>query len=76
MFILLPQQKYDSLKDLEKHPLRFNFHDGHIDTEVCAVEGDTQTSLNVKRAIISLFQVAAKESFGKTLYHEVFFFLS
>lgn len=64
-------KKYDSLKELEKYPLRYNFHDGHIDSEVCAVEGDSQTALNVKRAIASLFQVAASQSFGSTVYHEV-----
>lgn len=64
-------QKYDNLKELEKHPLRFNFHDGHIDAEVCSVEDDSQTALNVKRAVISLFQVAASQSFSSNVVTEV-----
>jgi len=64
-------KKYDDLKDLEKHPLRFNFHDGHIDAELCTAEGDSQTALNVKRAVLSLFQVAASQSFGSNAQTEV-----
>lgn len=37
-------------------PIRINFHDGHIEDSICTVPGDSQNSLNIKRAIASLFQ--------------------
>lgn len=60
-----------SLPDVEKHALQFNYHDGHIDTEVCAEAGDSQASLNIKRAVTSLFQSAVFQESGSTTHHEV-----
>ncbi|XP_011166991.1 apolipophorins [Solenopsis invicta] len=59
------------LADIEKYALQFNYHDGHIDTEVCAEPGDSQTSLNIKRAVTSLFQSAIIQESGSTTHHEV-----
>lgn len=41
-------------------PIRINFHDGHIEDSICTVAGDTQNSLNIKRAIASIFQANYK----------------
>lgn len=60
-----------SLPDVEQHALQFNYHDGHIDTQVCAEAGDSQASLNIKRAIASLFQSAVIQDSGSTTHHEV-----
>ncbi|XP_023288424.1 apolipophorins, partial [Orussus abietinus] len=60
-----------ALKDLEQYALQFNQHDGHIDNDVCAEPGDSQTSLNIKRAIISLFQTAVIRDSGATTHQEV-----
>lgn len=59
-----------SLPDVEQHALQFNYHDGHIDTQVCAEAGDSQASLNIKRAIVSLFQSAVIQDSGSTTHHE------
>ncbi|XP_066596058.1 apolipophorins [Prorops nasuta] len=56
--------------EVEKYALQFNYHHGHVDTEVCAEPGDTQTSLNIKRAIISLFQSAILNESGTSTHHE------
>ncbi|XP_001604024.1 apolipophorins [Nasonia vitripennis] len=61
----VPQQ------DLEKYALQFNYHHGHIDTELCAEAGDSQASLNIKRAVISLFQATVVQDEGSTTRHEV-----
>ncbi|XP_011144506.2 apolipophorins [Harpegnathos saltator] len=60
-----------SLPDVEQYALQFNYHDGHIDTEVCAEAGDSQASLNIKRAVSSLFQTAVFQESGSTSHHEV-----
>ncbi|XP_018393503.1 PREDICTED: apolipophorins [Cyphomyrmex costatus] len=60
-----------SLPDVEKHALQFNYHDGHIDTEVCTEAGDSQASLNIKRAVTSLFQSAIIQESGSTTHHEI-----
>ncbi|KAL6440757.1 hypothetical protein ACFW04_003301 [Cataglyphis niger] len=59
-----------SLPDVEKHALQFNYHDGHIDTQVCAEADDSQASLNIKRAVASLFQTAVIQESGSTTHHE------
>nr|XP_012148156.1 PREDICTED: apolipophorins [Megachile rotundata] len=59
-----------SLPDLEKYAVQFNYHDGHIDTELCTEPGDSQASLNIKRAVVSLFQSAVMEESGSTTHHE------
>ncbi|XP_032678528.1 apolipophorins [Odontomachus brunneus] len=60
-----------ALSDVEQYALQFNYHDGHIDTEVCAEAGDSQASLNIKRAVASLFQTAVFQDSGSTSHHEV-----
>ncbi|KAL6267909.1 hypothetical protein P5V15_000977, partial [Pogonomyrmex californicus] len=59
------------LSDIEKYALQFNYHNGHIDTEVCTETGDSQASLNIKRAVASLFQSAVIQESGSTTHHEV-----
>ncbi|XP_076231616.1 retinoid- and fatty-acid binding glycoprotein apolipophorin [Calliopsis andreniformis] len=56
--------------DVEQHAVQFNYHNGHIDTELCAESGDSQASLNIKRAVISLFQSAVMQESGSTSHHE------
>lgn len=60
-----------SLSDVEQYALQFNYHDGHIDTEICTESGDSQASLNIKRAVASLFQSAVFQDSGSTTHHEV-----
>ncbi|XP_034949851.1 apolipophorins [Chelonus insularis] len=57
-------------KDIEQHALQFNYHNGHIDTSLCAEPQDSQTSLNIKRAIISMFQSAVMQENGVTSHRE------
>ncbi|KAG7188374.1 hypothetical protein KM043_008028 [Ampulex compressa] len=56
--------------DVEQFGLQFNYHDGHIDSEVCATPGDSQASLNIKRAVVSLLQSAVMQDSGSTTHHE------
>ncbi|XP_046751140.1 apolipophorins [Diprion similis] len=56
--------------EIERHGAQFNYHNGHIDTEICTEAGDTQAALNVKRAVISLFQDAVIQDGGSTTHHE------
>lgn len=51
--------------------MQFNYHDGHIDNEICAEPGDSQDSLNIKRAVVSLFQSAVLQEDGATTHSEV-----
>lgn len=64
-------QTESGLSELEAHPVRFSFHDGHIESEICAEEGETQSGLNVKRAVISLLQSAVHKDAGTTSHVEV-----
>ncbi|XP_017768375.1 PREDICTED: apolipophorins [Nicrophorus vespilloides] len=50
-------KKHGGIPDLDK-AIRLNFHDGHLEDIVCAEPGDSQNSLNIKRAVASLFQAA------------------
>ncbi|XP_063988684.1 apolipophorins [Diachasmimorpha longicaudata] len=59
-----------SQKDVEQHALQFNYHDGHIDTSVCTELHDSQASLNIKRAVASLFQTAVMQDSGATMHRE------
>ncbi|KAJ8705174.1 hypothetical protein PYW07_011001 [Mythimna separata] len=54
-------KKHASPPGIEK-PIRFTLQDGRTGPEICAVEGDTRRSLNIKRAIISLLQTEQKPS--------------
>ncbi|XP_044727273.1 apolipophorins isoform X2 [Chrysoperla carnea] len=51
--------KYDLGTDLKKS-VRIVFHDGHIEDEICTEPNDSQSSLNIKRAVISMLQAATK----------------
>ncbi|XP_015121091.1 apolipophorins [Diachasma alloeum] len=59
-----------SQKDVEQYALQFNYHNGHIDTSVCTEPHDSQASLNIKRAIASLFQTAVMQDSGVTMHRE------
>lgn len=55
---------------LEDASIQFNYHNGHIDTEICAEPTDSQDSLNIKRAVVSLFQSAVLQDSGSATIHE------
>nr|XP_033329599.1 apolipophorins [Megalopta genalis] len=55
---------------LEDATVQFNYHNGHIDTEICAEPTDSQASLNIKRAVVSLFQSAVLQDSGTAAIHE------
>lgn len=59
------------LSDIQKYALQFSYHHGHIDPDVCAEPDDSQASLNIKRAVASLFQSAVQLEYGSTVHHEV-----
>ncbi|XP_015429625.1 PREDICTED: apolipophorins [Dufourea novaeangliae] len=59
-----------STPDVEQYAVQFNYHDGHIDTEICAEPDDSQASLNIKRAVVSMFQSAVMQDNGGTTHHE------
>ncbi|CAH0386450.1 unnamed protein product [Bemisia tabaci] len=63
-------KKYDNLKELEAHPIQFSYQGGQVGTKVCVEEGDSHVSINIKRAIISLFQVGTFKESGQTVDHE------
>jgi hypothetical protein len=52
-------KKRGTIPNVEK-PIKLNFHDGHLEDVICTEHGDTQVSLNIKRAVASLFQAALK----------------
>lgn len=54
-------QKYGGLENIDK-AIRLNFHDGHLEDEICTEAGETINSLNIKRAVASLFQAATKDT--------------
>ncbi|KAF7405857.1 hypothetical protein HZH68_005226 [Vespula germanica] len=58
------------LSDIQKYALQFSYHHGHIDPDVCAEPDDSQASLNIKRAVASLFQSAVQLEYGSTVHHE------
>lgn len=60
-----------STPDVEQFPIQFNYHDGHIDTQLCTDSADSQASLNIKRAAVSMFQSAVMQDNGVTTRHEV-----
>ncbi|XP_039286010.1 apolipophorins-like, partial [Nilaparvata lugens] len=61
---------YNGLGDLEAHPVKFSLNDGRIENEVCSEEGDSHEALNIKRAIISLFQASVHKDSGVTTHYE------
>jgi hypothetical protein len=42
---------------LEAHPVSFGFENGIVDRELCTEEKDSEASVNIKRAVLSLLQV-------------------
>ncbi|RZF44088.1 hypothetical protein LSTR_LSTR004460 [Laodelphax striatellus] len=61
---------YNGLGDLEAHPVKFSLNDGRVENEVCAEAADSHESLNIKRAIISLFQASIHKDSGVTTHYE------
>ncbi|CAK9823680.1 unnamed protein product [Anthophora retusa] len=59
-----------STPDVEQYTVQFNYHNGHIDTEICTEPGDSQASLNIKRAVVSMFQSAVMQESSSTLHQE------
>lgn len=49
-------------------PIKINFKDGKIDDSICVEPDDTQNSLNIKRAIVSLFQADLKEKYETDVF--------
>lgn len=60
-------KKYTHIEDVEK-PIRINNKDGRVEDVICAEPGDTQNSLNVKRAIASLFQADLKGKYETDVF--------
>lgn len=60
-------QKHSKIPNVDK-PIRLNFHDGHIEDMVCAEADDTQVSLNIKRAVASLFQANIKKQYETDVF--------
>ncbi|CAK1546590.1 unnamed protein product [Leptosia nina] len=54
-------KKYQAPAGIDK-AVRFSLQDGRVGSEICAEDGDTRSSLNIKRAIISLLQTEQKTS--------------
>ncbi|KAJ9587838.1 hypothetical protein L9F63_018710 [Diploptera punctata] len=50
-------QKHAHLDDLEGHEVEFDFEDGVVGRDLLTVEADSEASVNLKRAILSLFQI-------------------
>lgn len=59
------------IPEIEQYAVQFNYHDGHIDTQLCTEPGDSQASLNIKRAVVSMFQSAIMQDSGSAIHHEV-----
>ncbi|XP_050302966.1 apolipophorins [Anthonomus grandis grandis] len=60
-------KKHGSIPDIEK-PIRINNNDGLVDDSICVVDGDNQNSINVKRAIASIFQAVSKSGFETDVF--------
>jgi len=60
-------KKYNQIPDVNK-PIRINYHDGHLEDSICTVPGDTQNSLNIKRAIASLLQANLKSGYETDVF--------
>ncbi|CAG9770462.1 unnamed protein product [Ceutorhynchus assimilis] len=65
--ILGSGKKHASIPDIEK-PIRINNQDGILNDRICVVDGDNQNSINIKRAIASLFQAATKSSYETDIF--------
>ncbi|KAF5283201.1 hypothetical protein FQA39_LY17393 [Lamprigera yunnana] len=60
-------KKYGGLSDIDK-PIRINFHDGHVEDSICTLPKDNQHSINIKRAIASMFQAAIKQNYETDVF--------
>uniref|UniRef100_A0AAR5QJT3 Vitellogenin domain-containing protein n=1 Tax=Dendroctonus ponderosae TaxID=77166 RepID=A0AAR5QJT3_DENPD len=60
-------KKFGSIPDIEK-PIRINNNDGTLDDSICVVDGDNQNSINVKRAIASIFQASLKNNYETDVF--------
>lgn len=60
-------KKYSNIPNIDK-PLQINFQDGKLEDQICATKGDTQVSLNVKRAVASMFQAATKQLYETDVF--------
>ncbi|KAJ8950746.1 hypothetical protein NQ318_011239 [Aromia moschata] len=60
-------KKFGHIPDIEK-PVRLNIHDGQIEDSICVEPGDSQNSINVKRAIASLFQANLKGNYETDVF--------
>lgn len=49
-------------------PIRLNINDGKLNDVICVEPSDTQNSLNIKRAIASLFQASLKNQFETDVF--------
>lgn len=56
-----------TIPDVEK-PIRINVNDGQVDDSICIESGDTQNSLNLKRAIASIFQAKLKSGYETDVF--------
>ncbi|CAH2060387.1 unnamed protein product, partial [Iphiclides podalirius] len=54
-------KKFPSPPGIDK-AVQFSLQDGRVGPEICAEDGDTRRSLNIKRAIISMLQTEQKPS--------------
>ncbi|XP_066149050.1 apolipophorins isoform X2 [Euwallacea fornicatus] len=60
-------KKFGAIPDIEK-PIRINIHDGLLEDSICVVDGDNQNSINVKRAIASIFQASLKSNYETDVF--------
>lgn len=74
MLIQLDCFQKHGLEKLEAHPLLVSLNGGRLDSEVCAAPEDDYTSLNIKRAVASLFQANTNEDGGSNNEVIIFFF--
>ncbi|KAK1130809.1 hypothetical protein K0M31_018919 [Melipona bicolor] len=55
-----------STPDIEQFAVQFNYYDGRVNTQFCTNPGDSQASLNIKRAVISLFHLGVQSDRNST----------
>ncbi|XP_066261681.1 apolipophorins isoform X2 [Euwallacea similis] len=60
-------KKFGAIPDIEK-PIRINNRDGLLEDSVCVVDGDNQNSINVKRAIASMFQASLTSNYETDVF--------
>lgn len=60
-------KKHGHIADIEK-PIRFNNRDGLLDDSICVDAADSANSLNIKRAVASIFQAALKHHYETDVF--------